>query len=1057
LSFLRVIAGLVLFFPTLASAKGLPTPPARWKLETILEAPEVKHPSVVCCGPDGRVFVAEDPMDISLPKASAPEGRIICVRADGRRTVFAEKLFAVFGMQYVDGKLYVMHNPKFSVFVDDDGVGRDRVDLIEQTNPKPWALEWNDHVPANFKLAMDGYFYIAVGDKGLFNCVGRDGKRIDMRGGGIVRMRPDGSGLEIYCTGVRNILDVAINEEDELFTYDNTDEHDWMGRFTHMVEGGFYGYPHDFVPRRAYTLWMMEDFGGGAATGTICYTEDALPEEYRGNMFLADFGKRQILRVVVKREGATYRVVSRTDLFSDVPGEFRPVGICLAPDGKSIYICDWQHADTKEQVTVGRLLKLSFTGKTSEIAKPGWYVAAAVGKKAGATAAELVEALSHPSREVRMVAQRRVVENRDAIRPLIELLRSEESSPQARSHAIWALNAMDGGKPAWQAIEAATRAKDVAVRRQAIRQMGMRGAEGKLSVMQAWLDPEPSVRVAVASAIGRIGDVRTIDVLGAMLKDDDPNVRYAAWTAMNRMGCRDAKAWRQIVEDLATPKERQRQGIVFALRETYDLALLKELAEFATNARAPAGARTLAIGLMAEVCYRYPQWKGEWWAYHPALAPAPQKTTGWEGTAMAMAALRAGLDDREPVVRKATVDGLALVRDTGSGEQLRKMFAIEADPRVKRSLFRAFGAMKDLEAAGMVAGVLGDERAEAEMFEAAVTAAGEIGDEEFVRPLSDRLNDKNGPRAIAILNALAKISGDGATKAIAASLEDVRPEVRRLAARVLGERRSQLAVPHLLAAANDPEIGAVAIAGLARIPDARALKIYLRALESKDAGLREQVRGSIAKVAEEVLPQLEVQAEKLPQRVVGELQKALAKNERARKGPIFAIQVKVLEPGEYEAFARKAPGDAKRGQKLFEDADGLGCIRCHSVAGKGGSIGPDLSVIGSQFSSELLIESILYPGKAIREGYQVFTVKTKRGEWFDGLFKGETDAAVMLLDSAGSLHTIPKSEISNRRASSVSLMPEGLQSALSLEEFADLVAYLQSLKSGHAATPAGRN
>jgi hypothetical protein len=36
-------------------------------------------------------------------------------------------------------------------------------------------------------------------------------------------------------------------------------------------------------------------------------------------------------------------------------------------------------------------------------------------------------------------------------------------------------------------------------------------------------------------------------------------------------------------------------------------------------------------------------------------------------------------------------------------------------------------------------------------------------------------------------------------------------------------------------------------------------------------------------------------------------------------------------------------------------------------------------------------------------------------------------------------------------------MPEGLQSALSLEEFADLVAYLQSLKSGHAATPAGRN
>jgi hypothetical protein len=82
-----------------------------------------------------------------------------------------------------------------------------------------------------------------------------------------LRLRPDGTELEVFCTGVRNILDVAINTEDELFTYDNTDEHDWMGRLTHMVEGGVYGYPHDFIPRRPYTLWMMADYGGGSPTG----------------------------------------------------------------------------------------------------------------------------------------------------------------------------------------------------------------------------------------------------------------------------------------------------------------------------------------------------------------------------------------------------------------------------------------------------------------------------------------------------------------------------------------------------------------------------------------------------------------------------------------------------------------------------------------------------------------------------------------------------------------------------------------------------------------------
>ena len=61
------------------------------------------------------------------------------------------------------------------------------------------------------------------------------------------------------------------------------------------------------VPRRPYTLWMMTDYGGGAATGALCYTEDALSAEYRGNLFLADFGKRQVLRVGLARDGATFR------------------------------------------------------------------------------------------------------------------------------------------------------------------------------------------------------------------------------------------------------------------------------------------------------------------------------------------------------------------------------------------------------------------------------------------------------------------------------------------------------------------------------------------------------------------------------------------------------------------------------------------------------------------------------------------------------------------------------------------------------------------------------
>src|SRR5256886_17563127 len=95
----------------LCAGAPAPTPPPDWRMELVAQAPEVRHPSVVCVAPDGRVFVAEDPMDISTAHAGAKEGRIICVQPDGRATVCAEKLHAGFGVQYLQGKIYVLANP----------------------------------------------------------------------------------------------------------------------------------------------------------------------------------------------------------------------------------------------------------------------------------------------------------------------------------------------------------------------------------------------------------------------------------------------------------------------------------------------------------------------------------------------------------------------------------------------------------------------------------------------------------------------------------------------------------------------------------------------------------------------------------------------------------------------------------------------------------------------------------------------------------------------------------------------------------------------------------
>src|SRR5262249_17142490 len=208
----------------------------------------------------------------------------------------------------LDGKLYVHHCPKFSVFTDGGKEGTGRIDLIDCTNPKPWG-GMNDHIPANIRLGMDGWFYMAVGDKGIYGAVGKDGSKAEIDGSGVVRFRPDGTHLEVFSSGTRNHLDVAINAEDEIFTYDNTDDgNGWWTRVTHMVDGGFYGYPYDYKPRRPYTLWMMGDYGGGSPTGGLCYNEDALPPEDHRNPFMCEGGPSNIDRLFVRSAAAPDKI-----------------------------------------------------------------------------------------------------------------------------------------------------------------------------------------------------------------------------------------------------------------------------------------------------------------------------------------------------------------------------------------------------------------------------------------------------------------------------------------------------------------------------------------------------------------------------------------------------------------------------------------------------------------------------------------------------------------------------------------------------------------------------
>ncbi len=150
----------------------------------------------------------------------------------------------------------------------------------------------------------------------------------------------------------------------------------------------------------------------------------------------------------------------------------------------------------------------------------------------------------------------------------------------------------------------------------------------------------------------------------------------------------------------------------------------------------------------------------------------------------------------------------------------------------------------------------------------------------------------------------------------------------------------------------------------------------------------------------------------------------------------------------YEQRALTHPGDAERGRSLFLDERRTKCATCHRVNGAGGQVGPDLSSIGGKFDRPHLIESLLEPSRQIVEGYRTSVVATVDGRVLTGIAKERSEQQITLLDAEGKSQVVLRKEVEASTESTVSLMPQNVAEALSPDEFTDLVAYLDTLRTG---------
>jgi putative heme-binding domain-containing protein len=285
----------------------------------------VPSPSCLAVAPSGEVFVGVD-MIGSLGKTPG-KGRIVkLIDNDHNGKMDSHTVFAMVdnprGIISFGDKLYVLHTT-FSketgkasgmdlvVFEDtnNDGIADGLPQPLVQNicSPKFLQSRGTDHSTNGIRMGIDGWIYISVGDFGFTDAVDRSGKKLTMLGGGIVRVRPDGTELEIFTHGTRNIYDTAIDPFMNIFTRDNTnDGGGWNIRFSHHIQSGEYGYPTLFKNFTEEIIPALVDLGGGSGTGSIFIDDANWPEKYNKVPMMADWGRNQLFVHRIKPDGPTF-------------------------------------------------------------------------------------------------------------------------------------------------------------------------------------------------------------------------------------------------------------------------------------------------------------------------------------------------------------------------------------------------------------------------------------------------------------------------------------------------------------------------------------------------------------------------------------------------------------------------------------------------------------------------------------------------------------------------------------------------------------------------------
>jgi quinoprotein glucose dehydrogenase len=944
------------------------------------------------------------------------------------------------GLLYDKGDLIFGMAPGVWRLKDDNGDGSiDRQIVISEgysTHPA-----FGGHGISGVTMGPDGRLYWEVGDIGL-DVVDKSGKRWSYPNqGAVMRSEPDGSGFEVFATGIRNLQEFSFDEYGNLISVDNDGDHQGeTERVVYIPNGSDSGWRSNWqygkytdTRNNRYNVWMDENmfkprFPGQAAhivppvaayhsgpSGMVYNPGTALSDDWKNTFFVTSFpgaaSNARVYGFTLKPEGAGFSLGTDRVLVRGI----LTVGLKFGPDG-ALYLADWISGwNSKNQ---GRVWKVDAPAAASspirtEVRK---LIADKFDTK---TLTEVSGLLGHVDMRIRQKAQFELVRRGDP-QPLASSFKSQHKL--ARIHAIWGVG-----------------------------QLARRDAKHAALLVPLLGDADDEIRAQAAKTLGDVRYESAGKHLLPLLKDSAPRARFFAAEALGRMAFKPAQA--PIVEMLAANDDKDvllRHAGALALSRIGDAAAIAQLSTHSSK-----GVRIAAIVALRRLQHadaarfladadpevvleaaRAINDDGGIEAALPSLARVLEAPAGKTAPADALlrraisANLRTG--DAAAVTRLATFASEAARPEPIRVEAIAALGVFTSPSPMDRVDGYYIGQAKPRDSAAAQAAILkllaANAQASVPVKVALAEAAGRLGAQAAAPALLAQLKSDQAPQVrVASLQALQALKVGNMDEVMKLAVADENADVRRAALGIL----PSLSIPNT-----------------AKVDNLRAV-IKSGSTADQQAGF--EVLGSMKTAeAEKAMTGYfeELKAGTLPAAVhldlvdamqtsgSTSLQTQLETYQKSRGADSLAMAFK-------EAIL--VGGNPRRGRDVVIEHPAAQCVRCHAVGNQGSDVGPNLQGVASRLTREQLLQSLLEPNAVVTPGFGTVSVTLKTGDRIDGTLRQETDTEVVLaVGTPPTERRIAKTAIASRTNPVSSMPPMG--ALLKPREIRDVIAMLSMLK-----------